>query len=230
MKCWICGGDGTTGEHKIKRSDLRSLFPAPTQAKPLYFHEGEMRNRRIGSFDAKVLKSPSRICPNCNNALTQPHDRAWEQMSSSLRDRSPSISPGMIVRANRIFPYDTARQMCNLHLYFVKLFGCQIAESDTPIGLLEFSKAIRNNKPHPHIYLKFGRGPRIGQQMAAGGSDIRTEIKVRDGSCAFAAWFYYIGDVAVNVMFAADGEDRQGLVGAWHPRSGTSRLEIADFR
>lgn len=30
-KCWICGEDATTGEHKTKKSDLKSVFGVPTQ-------------------------------------------------------------------------------------------------------------------------------------------------------------------------------------------------------
>jgi hypothetical protein len=33
-----------------------------------------------------------------------------------------------------------------------------------------------------------------------------------------------------RVMYAADGEKREGLAGAWHPRLGTSKLVIGDFR
>ena len=49
-------------------------------------------------------------------------------------------------------------------------------------------------------------------------------------SSTFATWFYYIDTVGINVMFAADCERRQGLVGAWHPRQGTTRLTKADYR
>ena len=31
-------------------------------------------------------------------------------------------------------------------------------------------------------------------------------------------------------MFAVPGERRQGLVGAWHPRHGTTKLTMADYR
>ena len=30
MKCWICGDDATTDEHKTKRSDLASVNAPPT--------------------------------------------------------------------------------------------------------------------------------------------------------------------------------------------------------
>ncbi len=72
VKCWICGDDGTTREHKTKRSDLRAVFRTPTQANPLYYHDDRRKNQRVGSLDSNLLKSPSLICQNCNNARTQP--------------------------------------------------------------------------------------------------------------------------------------------------------------
>jgi hypothetical protein len=230
MQCWICGGAGTTGEHRIKRSDLRSLFQTPTQTKPLYFHDGKVKNRPIGSLDAKILRSLCCICPKCNTTLTQPHDRAWQKMSNWLRATDYEIKPAAIVRANRIFPYDTAREMRNVHLYFVKQFGCQISEHVIPIDLDGFAKAILEGRPHPHLYLKFGRAPHIGHQVAAGGSDVKTATRIGDPTCEFASWFYFVGDLAVNIIFVVHDEDLRGLTGAWHPRFGTNRLEITDFR
>jgi hypothetical protein len=80
-KCWICGEDATTGEHKTKKSDLKSVFGVPTQTQPLYYHDANRRNQLVRSLDAKILKSPSRICAECNNARTQPHNLAWAYMS-----------------------------------------------------------------------------------------------------------------------------------------------------
>lgn len=229
-KCWICGESATTREHRTKRSDLRDVFGLPTQTEPLYFHNAKMKNRPIGSLNAKVLKSPSLICANCNNAHTQPHDRAWEQMSRFLRTRIQANALGAVVRANRIFKYDTAREMRNVHLYFVKIFGCHILEAAIPIDVATFSNAILNEKACPYVYLKFGRDPLLNDNAMTGMSDIESDLRASDGSCAFATWFYFLDGLAVNVMFAADGEKREGLIDAWHPRFGTNKLVVADFR
>jgi hypothetical protein len=229
-KCWICGDAATTGEHMTKRSDLRSAFGIPTQSNPLYLHDAERLNRRVGSLDAKVLKSPGRICPRCNNARTQPHDRVWERLSAALRTRTRAIAPGSVVRTNRIFPYDTAREMLNVHLYFVKLFGCHIAGNDIPLDISGFGNEIMNEKAHPCVYLNFGCGRTFAGQPMTGMSDMWLTPARPGASSTFATWFYDIGAVAINVMFAVDGEKRQGLVGAWHPRLGTTRLTMADYR
>jgi hypothetical protein len=228
--CWICGGDGSTGEHKTKRSDLRSVFGRPTQAKPLYRHDARRKNRQVGSIDAAVLKSPSRICPECNNDRTQPHDLAWAHLSEELRSRRPPIAPGTIVRANRIFPYDTKRKMLNVHLYFLKLFGCDIVETSVSIDVQPFADAILNGRPNPNVFLKFGVGPSFAGEPMTGRSNLHVDVRTSDGAAAFAAWDYYVGGLAVRVMFAARGEAREGLIDAWHPSLGTGRLKIADFR
>ena len=229
-KCWICGESATTREHKIKHSDLRDVFSTPTQAKPIYLNSAGTKPRPIRSLNAKVLKSPRLICANCNNTRTQPHDRAWERISKSLRTRIQANTLGSVVRANKIFKYDTTREMRNVHLYFVKLFGCMILEFDIPIDLATFSNAIKNEKACPYVYLKFGHGPSVDDYAMTDMSDVQAEIRDSDGSCAFATWFYCIKGLAVNVMFAAAGEKRKGLIDAWHPRIGTNKLVVADFR
>ena len=228
--CWICGDAGTTGEHKIKRSDLHSVFGNPTQATPLYLSDDRQKNRPIGSLNSKILKLRSRLCAKCNNKRTQPHDLAWEKLSEALRFRVPEIRPGTSVRVNRIFRYDTARELLNVHLYFVKIFGCYLLEASIPIDISMFSNAILQEKANPYLYLKFGRAIRVGNNARrVGTSNVVADIKNADGSCAFATWFYYVGNLAVQVMYAVDGEERQGLLGAWHPRLGTNKLEYSEF-
>jgi hypothetical protein len=120
----------------------------------------ERHNKPVKSLDAKILKAPIRICNACNSARTQPHDRAWEEMSDRLRNRPLVI--GRWVRANRLFSYDTRRQMIKVHLFFLKLFGCMLCEAkanghDVPIDIAPFSEAIVTGRPHPEVHLQFGK-------------------------------------------------------------------------
>jgi len=90
--CWICGDPATTREHGTKRSDLRDAFSTVTQGNPLFLHNAQRRNRRVGSLDAKVLKLPGKLWPYCNNTRTQPHDLAWEKLSGALRSWTPHLN------------------------------------------------------------------------------------------------------------------------------------------
>jgi hypothetical protein len=126
--CWIYKKNkADSGEHKTKRSDLLAVLGKPSQDQPFYYHDQAKRNRAVGSLDAKILKSPVRICSYCNNAGTQRQDFAWEAMSDRLRSRRLTV--GQSVRCNRIFGYSTKREMIDVHLFFLKLTGCMIAEA-----------------------------------------------------------------------------------------------------
>jgi hypothetical protein len=226
--CWICKTNkADSGEHKTKRSDLLSVLGKPTQAEPFYYHDLHKANRPVGSLDAKILKSPVRICAYCNNTRTQPHDRAWERMSDRLRSRRLAV--GQSVRCNRIFGYLTKREMPNVHLLFVKLFGCMLAEAkangfDVPIDIDPFSTAIMSGRPHTEVHLQFGKHDGI-----IGRSNLHF-WKSDPHQSVLAAWLYELDTIAVSVVYMQAGrfEHRRDL---WHPHSRTSskRFQIADF-
>ena len=230
IKCWICGDDATSGEHKTKKSDLKALFGVPTRNNPLYYHDDRAKNKPIGSLDSKILKSPIRICAPCNNARTQPHDHAWKEMSGWLRQCQPPVKPGRVVRGNRIWPYDTKRQMVNVHLYFLKLFGCMIVEGQVPINIKVFANAILRGRAHPCVYLEWG----CGMLFDGRGVVVRTNmegLQSPDGQCVFANWLYRLDSFSVHVIYAADSTewDRDRLSRTWHPKFGTNKLVIANF-
>lgn len=232
MKCWICGGEGArTREHMAKASDLKALFGKPSQQQPLHFSASDRpgrprrRNVPVGSLKSDQLKFEHRICLTCNSMRTQPYDYAWEHCSEKMRATLPSLLARGSFRANWLFPYDTRRRMCRVHLYFTKLFGCLVAEGDIPLDIAPLADAITRERPHPHLFLAFGHLPL--PVKVAGGSDL--QIAQLDGKVAFATWIYTVGDVAVNVMYALPGEQRQGLEVAWHPRVGAKWLRFTRF-
>lgn len=226
--CWICRTNtADSGEHKTKRSDLLAVLGTPSQAEPFYYHDLHKANRPVGSLDAKILKSPVRICAYCNNTRTQPHDRAWEAMSDRLRSRRLEV--GRWVRCNRIFGHCTKREMLNVHLFFLKLFGCMIAEAktnghDVPIPLDPFSEAIRSGRSHACVHLESGKHDGI-----VGRSDLHCWT-VDPGNSVLAAWLYELDTIAVSVIYAQAGRFEQRRP-VWHPRSrsNTKRFRIADF-
>jgi hypothetical protein len=225
--CWICCRNvADSGEHKTKRSDLLAVLGTPGQDRPFFYSDVERLNKPVGSLDAKILKAPIRICAECNNTRTQPHDRAWERMSDRLRARELRV--GQWVRANSIFPHYTRKEITNVHLYFLKLFGCMICEAkangyDVPIDIEPFSKAIMLGRSHREVHLQFGKC-----DGAIGRSNLHC-WKIQNGS-VLAAWLYEIDTVAVSVLFVQAGRFEH-RIDLWHPKSHTSskRFQIADF-
>lgn len=225
--CWICNvNEANSGEHKTKRSDLLAVLGKPTQERPFYLHDPEGRIFPVKGLSARILQAPIRICTECNTTRTQPHDRAWERMSDQLRARRLKV--GQWVRANSIFPYGTQREMTNVHLFFLKLFGCMLCEAkanghEVSIDIAPFSQAIMTGQAHPELHLQFGKC-----DGTVGRSNLRYST-TQHGS-VLAGWHYQLDMIAVGVFFAQAGrwECRPDW---WHPKSQSSskRFQIADL-
>jgi hypothetical protein len=225
MKCWICGAGAKTGEHLAKRSDLKAIFPSISQKRPLFLNTDSMRNLKIGGFDNYHLKSKALICECCNSDRTSPHDKAWKKLSEYLREKKPQIKAGEIIKLNKVFPGSTKKSMLDVHLFFVKLFGCAIIEHNIPIDITCFSEAIMNQKPHPLVQLAISRSPDIGIRKHVGRSNI--EIAKINEKCMYATWLYIVDSLLVNIIYAVPTERRKGLVHAWHPTIVTKCIRIS---
>lgn len=223
MQCWICGEPASSGEHKLKASDLRAQFKNISQQKPLYLHTQARKNLRIGSIKkSRALKSSVLLCHDCNTNLTAPYDKAWEKLSKHLRN-AKGLRKGIIVKISKFFPGCTKQGMLNVHLYFVKLFGCAIKEQGIPIDIGPFQQSILTGIAHPKVRIAIG----VNKSMTTGSSDL--ELASLNGKPAFATWFYVTGCIAVNIMYAEPTERRQGLIGAWHPSTISKRIALLEY-
>jgi hypothetical protein len=205
------GNPADSGEHRIKRSDLKSVAGVFSQSDPLYLHSAKHKNRRIGSLDAKALKYSQSLCQFCNNTRTRSHDLAWQELSETLRFQQPPIIAGQRIRTSRIFPYNTRHTMRHVHLYIVKMLGCMLIEGGvTEIDIGPFANAILNNRVHPNVYAAFGPAPKDEGEdnVIAGSSDLEMDL-LEDGQCAFAACIHHVGNLWIRIMYATDGENRQ---------------------
>lgn len=222
MKCWICGADAVSGEHRVKASDIRDVFGRVDPKKPLFLHTNNRRNRKVRGIKAPVLKSRALICSKCNNERTQPHDRAWALLSRFLRTK-PEIKSGDRIRLHKVFPGSVKTSMLYIHLFFLKLFGCQIAEHNVPINLKPFSEAILQNKAHPHIYLSI-LPPVYKGLRSIGASDVTATKSGEEIICA--VWYYFLDRFTVRVTYAKQAEFRKGLANSWHPTTVLKVLRI----
>jgi hypothetical protein len=225
--CWICGSDGPlSGEHRVKASDLRDFFGPISPNKPVYFTTQERNARPVYSAKSNNLKTGHVICVHCNTTRTAPFDHAWMTLSRELRRRLPSLSDGKKLRGETVFPYDTRRQMLGVHLFFVKLLGCELADSgDSPFDLSPLSKAVLNERSHPSLYLQFGYGATMGNALHMGSSDIN--IDALSNGAKFGMWAYSAGGFSAMVALVEYNSPK--VPGRWwHPRLG-NRLAISDF-
>jgi len=225
--CWICGAVADSAEHLLKASDLRGLFGTVSQSHPLYLHSDAARNVPKRTIKDPAFKSKALLCADCNNAKSQPYDRAWERLSDDLRRRD-SLRPGQLIKINKVFKRPAKEALLDTHLYFVKLFGCRIVENKIPIDVRPFAEAFLQRRAHPHVFIAIGptvfgaQGRRIAGWSEVHGHNVH-------GRCVFASWFYHVADVAVSIMYAEPDQRRVGLTHAWHPDSAGTMLRMARF-
>lgn len=226
MNCWICGKDAQTGEHLIKASDMRAIFGHITQSAPVYINSASRRNVPLKGVNANILKSEAPICAHCNNQRTQPYDRAWEILSKHMRSKK-KVDGGERIDLGKIFPGSVHRSMLNVHLFFVKLFGCLIFGNAIPIDISQFASAITNDSPHPNIYLAISSYTDGINSATAGYSDMSTAQL--GGRVVYATWSYILDKFSVRVMYAEPSEHRKGLIDSWHPTSISKCIRVSQF-
>lgn len=106
--------------------------------------------------------------------------------------------------------------MLNVHLYFLKLFGCHAVQYNVPLPVPTFSVAIIGGHPHPNVYLDF-----VAIPSNAG----RAEVMVgnisainRGAATVAATWFYLVGTFGVHLTYFESGHPRMTQRLGWHPQ------------
>ena len=224
--CWICGAPATSGEHGVKRTDLKAMFPDVSSEKPLFLHPPVGKVQKVQGINSDALKLASRLCAPCNNARTQPHDKAWDKLAPRLR--SPGLKAGDVIHLGDVFPGVSDQDMIDLQLYFAKLTGCLVHEDGIPIDLPKLANAILSGTAHPDLYLRFGCVPPEDQAVGIFGVEmIRDNIT---GRAAGISWFYNLGTAIVHViltpfpgLFASLCDD------AWRPGSTGHDIVVHDY-
>lgn len=152
---------------------MRSYFGHVNQRVPIYFHSDNKRNVPVGRVKSNRFTSKALLCAKCNNERTQPYDRAWETLSLYLRHNWTSISKARKVDLSKVFPGEVGRQSLNVHLYFVKLFGCRIVEANVPISIGEFSECLLNGRAHDEVFLVLSATPFLRNHKLAHVTEIQ---------------------------------------------------------
>jgi hypothetical protein len=116
--------------------------------------------------------------------------------------------------------------MLDVHLFFVKLFGCVIAEHSIPIDLDTFSHSLITRTAHPHIFLGFGILASWTQNKA-----FTTPVEALDvaGTTEFAFWYYMVRKVFVDAVYSLP-QYREIATDTWHPSMNTKILRLSKLR
>lgn len=233
MKCWICGGNADTGEHRAKRSDLAAVFRSVSQQRPLYtksIPSGQEKIKKVGSLNSNELKWNSKICNQCNSSRTQPADLAWEKLSAYLQNNTNGLKHRGRIKLQAVFPGSVEKSMLDVHLYFVKMFGCIIEEHQVPIPINGFADSIMKNQPHPEVYMGFGFRNKIDKKNKILLTQIESITEQNSGTVHFATWQYWIRNVFVDVIYSIDPKYMAIIREFWHPDKTQKYMKLSELK
>lgn len=203
--CWWCRTrPATTGEHKYKQTDLARLMGDGS-----LIWWGDEGTRQIrGKSGIKrdrhgVVKFPKSLCASCNNARSQPFDRAYDKFSEHLASDWVRIMPG--VPFNEIYGDSWRQDALDLARYYGKHFGCRMVRTGLPVpeSLRAFLDGAQD-MPDAHMALvttdSVHRRARNGLTMSA--DYVSTDPRLtRFRGYVMAA---YVGSVGVRYQWWTD--------------------------
>jgi len=209
---------GDSGEHRFKASDVRAVARQISQSRPVFLQrDSRATNDRVGSAKADRLKFAKSICTNCNNALTQPFDLAWERLSGYLLAGWPTIVKRGSFDLSKAFPDSTRAAALHVHLFFVKLFGCKLHAEGKAIDLAPFSKALMTRTVHPEVSITIANSKIGNGRVLMYDSEVYTMKEKTSGELHGAAWLYLVHPVAVKVHYIKAGATLHAVGHPWHP-------------
>ncbi len=224
MKCWICGGKGETGEHLLKASDMKMLFPEISQKKPLYVHSSSSKNIKIGSRKSNRLKSNALICAKCNNQLTQPHDKAWEKTSQYISTHWDTIVKAQQLDLKDVFKHNVINSAVNFHLYFLKLLGCLLVESGNDEISSYLATSIISNKSHDRVFINFVDS----KELFVGISDLGCTF-FEERELVRSAFVYMMGNLNIRVVYVHPEHNEIELSKGWNPIVHDTVIKIENY-
>ena len=206
----------------VKASDFRSVFGRVKQSSPAYRQSTVRRNEPIKGANAEILKFTPSLCSFCNNTRTQPHDRAWQTLSEFVRRARFPLKSGSRLPLQMIFPGSVQESMLGVHLYFLKLLGCQAVEHGIPLPLNHFAMCLQADLPNQNLRLVF-------VSLAADSSGHKIQVGAIDAlnvgvKTVSAAWFYRVEDLGVVVSYCEAGRPRLTRDRGWNPSDVSRRI------
>ncbi len=150
--CWWCGAKADSAEHKYKKTDLHRVKGAEDV---VFWGSDGVALHPVRSLrkDPHVRFRPS-LCQRCNNAASQPFDRAYDRFAEYVDAQMPDLWRMDGVPMKAVYGADWSAKTVDLARYYAKHFGCRLAEGGltVPATLRQFLDGA-DDMPDAHLAL-----------------------------------------------------------------------------
>lgn len=139
--CWWCGRPADSREHRFKKSDLVARFgPGSYAATGGVVRGVESRLEDVQGPNSQAMKFAPSMCQQCNNARSQPFDRAYERFIQHVVASEDTILGSNAIDMRAVFGPAWRPDYCNFARYVVKHVACRLAHAKVEVsaGMLAF--------------------------------------------------------------------------------------------
>jgi hypothetical protein len=127
--CWWCGNTADSREHKVKRSDLvREYGKPPYRGQRTLTHFTSTGRRDFQGPGSGLVKFGRSLCAACNNARSQPFDRAWDRVGAYLDENEATILATRRLDFQAVFGAAWEAAIADVSRYLVKHLVCRIVD------------------------------------------------------------------------------------------------------
>jgi hypothetical protein len=135
-KCWWCGSNANSGEHKIKKTDFTSVYGngpyTDKELRPLLMKNG--KQIPIQGPNSQYIKFAHCLCHVCNTDKSSDIDKAYTTFIDFVMKNFEKIVLERGVNTIDIFGTDWREGKNNVLRYYLKHIGCQVATGDYEVS------------------------------------------------------------------------------------------------
>ncbi|MBT1065489.1 hypothetical protein KJY73_18020 [Bowmanella sp. Y26] len=139
-QCWMCGSPADSAEHKFKKADLvRAHGKGPYKGDRALALVVAGSQKLIRGSNSNALKYAKNLCSNCNNARSQPWDRAYDQLIDWVFGNEAEVLSKRFIDFSSVFGADFEDSQRNVYKYYAKSFGCRLVDAghSVPVDVLQ---------------------------------------------------------------------------------------------
>lgn len=158
-----------------------------------------------------------------------PCNAAWRELSVYLAAHWNEITRRGNVDLTKAFKRYTAEQAVDVHLYFVKLLGCELVSQNVAIDVKSFSAALIDRTPHPEVTVLMASCAAQPGKLMSYSSEVSL---LKSGSeVQSALWAYLVSPMAFKICYLkADVPVREPDGFPWHPARQRKIVKLSPYK